>query len=79
MTIRTIAVVSAGLGVPSSTRLLADRLAASVLAPSSGDGVSVAVQQVEGRGLATDVTHRLLTGLPRPGPIRSAHVRTPAP
>ena len=40
MTARTIAVVSAGLGQPSSTRLLADKLAAATagrMPPDRGD------------------------------------------
>jgi FMN reductase len=66
MTIRTIAVVSAGLGVPSSTRLLADRLAASVVAQSSEEGVEVVVEHIELREVARDVTNNLLTGFPSP-------------
>jgi FMN reductase len=66
MTTRTIAVVSAGLGVPSSTRLLADRLTASVLARLSDEGVDVVVEHIEVREVARDVTNNLLTGFPSP-------------
>lgn len=66
MTTRTIAVVSAGLGVPSSTRLLADRLAAAVVTRLSQDGVDVTVEHIEVREVARDVTNNLLTGFPSP-------------
>ncbi|MFJ7218669.1 CE1759 family FMN reductase [Amycolatopsis sp. NPDC098790] len=57
-----LAVVTAGLSVPSSSRLLADRLAAAVVAASPGASVSV----VELRDVALDVTKNLLTGFPSP-------------
>ena len=58
----SIVVVSAGLSVPSSTRLLADRLAvATVAALGEGD-----VTHVELRDLAHDLTDHLLTGFPSP-------------
>ena len=41
MSTRTLAVVSAGLGVPSSTRLLADRLTSATVAALHGRGVEV--------------------------------------
>ncbi|MFJ2241465.1 CE1759 family FMN reductase [Streptomyces sp. NPDC087859] len=54
-----LVVVSAGLSVPSSTRLLADRLAAAVerLAPAE-------VQVVEVRDLAVAIAHHLTSGFP---------------
>ncbi|MGW3963216.1 CE1759 family FMN reductase [Amycolatopsis sp. NPDC005003] len=58
-----LAVVTAGLSVPSSTRLLADRLAAATVA-AAGEPVSVAV--VELRDIALDITKNLLTGFPSP-------------
>ncbi|WP_370970990.1 FMN reductase [Amycolatopsis sp. cg9] len=58
-----LAVVTAGLSVPSSTRLLADRLAAATVA-AAGEPVSVTV--VELRDIALDVTKNLLTGFPSP-------------
>jgi FMN reductase len=58
-----LAVVTAGLSVPSSTRLLADRLAAATVA-AAGSPVSTAV--VELRDIALDVTKNLLTGFPSP-------------
>ncbi|MDX3192215.1 FMN reductase [Streptomyces sp. MN03-5084-2B] len=58
-----LAVVTAGLSVPSSTRLLADRLAAATVA-AAGEPVSVSV--VELRDIALDITKNLLTGFPSP-------------
>lgn len=55
---RRIAVVSAGLGVPSSTRLLADRLAAATVAGVPGGVVDV----IELRPLAHDLANQMLTG-----------------
>ncbi len=56
----SIVVVSAGLSVPSSTRLLADRLAAATA--EVVDGVDVV--DVELRDLAHELTNHLLTGFP---------------
>ena len=58
---RTLTVVSAGLTVPSSTRLLADRLAAAV-----GGQTEVTVEVVELRDLAVDIANNLVTGFPSP-------------
>jgi FMN reductase len=63
-----LAVVTAGLSVPSSTRLLADRLAAATVAASPSP---VSVSVVELRDIALDVTKNLLTGFPSPS-LRSA-------
>ncbi|KDN23386.1 FMN reductase [Amycolatopsis rifamycinica] len=63
-----LAVVTAGLSVPSSTRLLADRLAAATVA-AAGEPVSVSV--VELRDVALDITKNLLTGFPSPA-LRTA-------
>jgi FMN reductase len=54
----SIVVVSAGLSVPSSTRLLADRLAARVAEALE----EVEVRHVELRDLAHQLTDHLLTG-----------------
>lgn len=62
-----LAVVTAGLSVPSSSRLLADRLAAATVAAAPDASVSV----VELRDIALDVTKNLLTGFPSPA-LRSA-------
>ncbi|PSM38721.1 oxidoreductase [Streptomyces dioscori] len=60
-----LVVVSAGLSVPSSTRLLGDRLAAAASAGSGGGG-GVEVQVVELRDLAVEIAHNLTTGFPGP-------------
>ncbi|MFG1675735.1 CE1759 family FMN reductase [Micromonospora sp. NPDC049282] len=62
MTRRTLAVVSAGLGQPSSTRLLADQLAAAARDELAGRGASVDLRPVDLREHAHDVVNHLLTG-----------------
>ncbi|MGW5052661.1 FMN reductase [Actinokineospora sp. NPDC004072] len=62
MTDRTIAVVSAGLGVPSSSRLLADRLAAATADALRERGEDTAIVQVELRDHARDLADNLVTG-----------------
>jgi FMN reductase len=64
MSIRTLAVVSAGLSVPSSTRLLADRLADATVAALRTRGVEAAVEVVELREHARDLADNLVTGFP---------------
>ena len=63
---RSLVVVSAGLGQPSSTRLLADRLTAAVERHLGDAGVAPRVQVVELRDHAQDLTNHLLTGFPSP-------------
>ncbi|MEU5704911.1 CE1759 family FMN reductase [Streptomyces aurantiacus] len=60
-----LVVVSAGLSVPSSTRLLGDRLAAAVVgrAPAAAPAE---VEVVELRDLAVEIAHNLTTGFPGP-------------
>ena len=58
----SIVVVSAGLSVPSSTRLLADRIAAATGAALG----EVELTHIELRGLAHELTDNLLTGFPGP-------------
>ncbi|WP_104525879.1 FMN reductase [Blastococcus atacamensis] len=64
MSTRTLAVVSAGLGVPSSTRLLADRLTATTADALRERDVPVTVEVVELRQHARDLADNLLTGFP---------------
>lgn len=64
MTARTIAVVSAGLSKPSSTRMLADRMAAATARELGFAGDEVEVRVIELRDLAQDITNNLLTGFP---------------
>lgn len=68
---RRIAVVSAGLSNPSSTRMLADRLAAATVAQLTGLGIEASVDTIELRDLAHDITNNLLTGF-APAPLESA-------
>ncbi|MVA77384.1 NADPH-dependent FMN reductase [Auraticoccus sp. F435] len=64
MTTRSLVVVSAGLSVPSSTRLLADRLTEAARRALSEAGDEVVVEVVELRELAHEMTDQLLTGVP---------------
>jgi FMN reductase len=64
MSTRTLAVVSAGLSVPSSTRLLADRLTAASVAALVERGVDATVEVVELREHARDLADNLVTGFP---------------
>lgn len=66
MTTRTLAVVSAGLGQPSSTRMLADKLAAATVSRLTEDGVTTTVKTFELRDYAQDVMNNMLTGFPSP-------------
>ncbi|MFK0143140.1 FMN reductase [Streptomyces murinus] len=54
-----LVVVSAGLSVPSSTRLLADRLAAAV-----ADRTAVDTEVIELRDLAVEIAHQFTSGFP---------------
>ncbi|HEU4513222.1 MAG TPA: FMN reductase [Nocardioidaceae bacterium] len=63
---RRIAVVTAGLSQPSSTRLLADRLAEATDRALRLFDEPVEVEVVELRDLAHDITDNLLTGFPSP-------------
>jgi len=66
MSARRIAVVSAGLSNPSSTRMLADRLATATIAELAASGVEATADVVELRDLAHDITNNLLTGFAPP-------------
>ncbi|KAB1986979.1 FMN reductase [Streptomyces triticiradicis] len=56
-----LVVVSAGLSVPSSTRLLGDRLAAATAGRASGE---VDLRVVELRDLAVEIAHNFTNGFP---------------
>jgi FMN reductase len=60
----SVVVVSAGLSNPSSTRLLADRLAAATTQALGGAEVGVDVTTIELRDVAHQLTDHLLTGFP---------------
>jgi FMN reductase len=66
MSDRTIVALSAGLGQPSATRLLADRLAEATVTGLAAQGVTAEVRTVELRDLAHDVVNAMLTGVPSP-------------
>ncbi|HQY34373.1 CE1759 family FMN reductase [Actinotalea sp.] len=63
---RRLVVLSAGVRQPSSTRLLADRLADATVAALAAVGVPVAVTVVELRDHARDLTSMMLTGVATP-------------
>ncbi|MBN9140163.1 MAG: FMN reductase [Micrococcales bacterium] len=63
---RRIAVVSAGLSNPSSTRMLADRLAQATVGELRARGIEAEVDVVELRELAHDITNNLLAGFAPP-------------
>lgn len=71
MTDRVLTVVTAGLRVPSSTRTLADQLAAAARAEFAASGLSVDVRVVEVREHGHAVADALLTGFPS-GTVRTA-------
>jgi len=59
-----LVVVTAGLSQPSSTRLLADRLAAA--ASSRTRSADLDVRVIELRALANDIAQNMVTGFPAP-------------
>jgi FMN reductase len=61
---RTLAVVTAGLTTPSSTRLLADRLTDATTAALRDRGVETRTEVVELREHARDLADHLVTGFP---------------
>jgi FMN reductase len=63
VTTRTIVVLAAGLGQPSSTRLLADQLAVATV---RGLPAGTQIITIELRELAHDIVDNLLTGFPSP-------------
>jgi FMN reductase len=64
MTTRKIAVVSAGVSQPSSTRLLADRLAAATKSALHDQEIEVEVKAIELRELAVDIAKTVVTNVP---------------
>lgn len=63
---RHITVITAGLGVPSSSRLLADQLAAAASRELSSAGYTAEVDIVELRDLAVDIANNFVTGYAAP-------------
>lgn len=66
MAARRIAVVTAGLSNPSTTRLLGDRLASATVRELAERGIEATVDTVELRDYAHDITNNLLTGFAPP-------------
>jgi len=66
METRRITVLSAGLGVPSSSRLLADQLAASAKRQLGEAGYDARVEVIELRELAVDIANNFVTGYAGP-------------
>ena len=66
MAARRIAVVTAGLSTPSSTRMLGDRLAHAALAELRERGIDATSDVFELRDYAHDLTDNLLTGFAPP-------------
>ena len=66
METRRITVLSAGLGVPSSSRLLADQLAAAAAQQLTAAGYEATVDVVELRDLAVDIANNFVTGYAAP-------------
>ncbi|WP_329123176.1 FMN reductase [Streptomyces sp. NBC_01353] len=61
-----LTVVSAGLSTPSSTRLLADRLAGAARDELVDRGHTVSIEVVELRALAGDIANHFVTGFASP-------------
>lgn len=69
---RKIVVITAGLSQPSSTRLLADRLADAVTAQVTARGEGLEVEVIELRELAQDLATTMTTaGMPTPAVARA--------
>lgn len=68
---RKLVVISAGLSVPSSTRLLADRISGAVQREVTARGERLEVEVVELRGLAREIADNLVSGMP-PSGLREA-------
>jgi FMN reductase len=66
METRRVTVLSAGLGVPSSTRLLADQLAAAATRKLAAGGYEVITDVVELCELAVDIANNFVTGFAPP-------------
>lgn len=66
METRRITVLSAGLGVPSSSRLLADQLAAAAEGKLAAAGYAAEIHVVELRDFAVDIANNFVTGYAAP-------------
>jgi FMN reductase len=68
---RSLVVISAGLSVPSSTRMLADRITGAVQREVTARGEGLDVEVIELRGLAREIADHLVSGVP-PSALREA-------
>ena len=68
---RKLVVISAGLSVPSSTRILADKISGAVQREVTARGEGLDVEVVELRGLAREIADHLVSGMP-PSALRQA-------
>ena len=68
---RSLAVVSAGVSEPSSTRLLADRIAVAVDRHLRDAGIEPRIETIELRPLAQDLASHVLAGFAQP-PLQAA-------
>lgn len=66
MTVHRLVAISAGLGNPSSSALLSDRLGSAVIGSLEASGDEATLTTVELRDLAHDVTNAMLTGFAAP-------------
>lgn len=66
MTVRKLAVLSAGLSQPSSTRMLADKIAVATNSRLTEGGLETEVRSFDLRDYAQDITNNMLTGFPSP-------------
>jgi len=66
MTTARVVAITAGLSQPSSSRLLADRLAHAVSNAVATQGMTAEMSVIELREHARDLTNHLLTGFPAP-------------
>jgi FMN reductase len=64
MTEATIVIISAGLSEPSSTRMLADRLAQKTIDQLAVQGISATAAAIELRSLGTEIVQAAVTGVP---------------
>jgi FMN reductase len=61
---RSIVVISAGTSDPSSSRMLADRIAQKTLDRLHAHGIAATVSVIELRPLAADIAHAIVSGFP---------------
>lgn len=63
---RTVVVISAGLGIPSSTRMLADQMAADVQSRLTEAGSEPIIDVIDLRDYATDIANNMVSGYAGP-------------